>query len=241
MRCIAHIVNLIVQDGLKGKDEHSAISRIRGVVRYIRNSPARYKIFGECVELEKIETKKLLSLDVPTRWNSTYLMLESAVSDISKPPYDGIPTDYDWERTELLLKFLGHFYKLTLSVSGSLYVTSNTVFHEISSVDMLLKDWLNGDDFELCEMSRKMKSKFDKYWGSIEKMNMLLYYAVILDLRHKLEFIEFSFDAMYDDITSGIMMKEKMKSGMEELFYDYKKRWNSRKSNYIFWRLYFIF
>lgn len=121
----------------------------------------------------------MLCLDVPTRWNSTYLMLEAAVSlkrafesyadtdlayvnDISKPPYDGIPTDYDWERAELLLKFLGHFYKLTLAISGFLYVTSNIVFHEISFVDMLLKDWLNGDDFELREMSRKMKSKFDK-------------------------------------------------------------------------------
>lgn len=58
-------------------------------------------------------------------------------------------------------------------------------------------------------------------------MNMLLYYAVILDPRHKWEFIEFSFDAMYDDITSGIMMKEKVKSGMEELFYEYKRRYGT--------------
>ncbi|XP_075483366.1 zinc finger BED domain-containing protein RICESLEEPER 2-like [Primulina tabacum] len=239
MRCIAHIVNLIVQDGLKEKDEHLAISRIKGAVRYVRNSPARYKRFYECVEIEKIDTKKLLSLDVPTRWNSTYLMLESAISlkrdfdsyadidlayvnDLLKPPYDGIPSEYDWERASLLVKFLGHFYKLTLAISGSLYVTSNIIFHEISAVDMLLKQWLVSDDFELSEMSRKMKDKFDKYWGSIEKMNMMLYYAVILDPRHKLEFVEFSFDTMYDDITKSAMMKEKVKSEMQEIFFDYK-------------------
>ncbi|XP_075483656.1 zinc finger BED domain-containing protein RICESLEEPER 2-like [Primulina tabacum] len=79
VRCIAHIINLVVQDGLKGNDEHVAISRVRGAVRYIRSSPARYKRFQECVQLEKIETNKLLTLDVPTRWNSTYLMLESAI------------------------------------------------------------------------------------------------------------------------------------------------------------------
>ncbi|XP_075504395.1 zinc finger BED domain-containing protein RICESLEEPER 2-like [Primulina tabacum] len=79
VRCIAHIINLVVQDDLKGNDDHVAISRVRGAVRYIRSSPARYKRFQECVQLEKIETNKLLTLDVPTRWNSTYLMLESAV------------------------------------------------------------------------------------------------------------------------------------------------------------------
>ncbi|XP_075490956.1 zinc finger BED domain-containing protein RICESLEEPER 2-like [Primulina tabacum] len=144
------------------------------------------------------------------------------VNDLLKPPYDGIPSEYDWERASLLVKFLGHFYKLTLAISGSLYVTSNIIFHEISAVDMLLKQWLGSDDFELSEMSRKMKDKFDKYWGSIEKMNMMLYYAVILDPRHKLEFVEFSFDTMYDDIGKSAMMKEKVKSGMQEIFFDYK-------------------
>ena len=93
MRCMAHIVNLVVQDGLKG--EHETISRIRGAIRYIRNSPARYKKFQECVEFEKLETKKLLSLDVPTRWNSTYLMLKTAISvKIAFDAYEDVDLAY---------------------------------------------------------------------------------------------------------------------------------------------------
>ena len=45
----------------------------------MRASPARFKKFQECVENEKIKVKCLLSLDVPTRWNSTYLMLDCAL------------------------------------------------------------------------------------------------------------------------------------------------------------------
>ncbi|KAL0309379.1 UNVERIFIED_CONTAM: hypothetical protein Sradi_5880200 [Sesamum radiatum] len=168
----------IQKDGLKGKDEHEAISRIRGAIRYVRNSPARYKKLQECAEF--IETKKLLSLDVPTRWNSTYLMLEAVtclkrafdayedidlayMTDLSKKPFDGVPIESDWDRAKLLLKFLKHFYNLTLCISGSSYVTSNIVFHEICEVDLLLKRWLNSEDVELSEMARKMKEKYDKY------------------------------------------------------------------------------
>ncbi|KAL0404881.1 UNVERIFIED_CONTAM: hypothetical protein Sradi_2128900 [Sesamum radiatum] len=242
MRCMAHIVNLVVQDGLKGKDEHEAISRIRGAIRYIRNSPARYKKFQECVEFEKLETKKLLSLDVPTRWNSTYLMLETAISlkrafdayedvdlayknDLLRQPFDGIPTDYDWERAKVLVTFLRHFYNLTLRISGALYVTSNLVFREICEVELLLRHWLSSSDVELNEMARKMKEKYDKYWGSIERINMILYYAVILDPRHKLEFLEFTFDKLYGGTEKCDVMKEQVRDGLHELFNDYKLRY----------------
>ncbi|KAK2641400.1 hypothetical protein Ddye_023163 [Dipteronia dyeriana] len=76
LRCSAHILNLIVIEGLK--DYHESISKIHNVVRYVRGSPARLYKFKSCAEREKISSKKPLYLDVPTRWNSTYLMLESA-------------------------------------------------------------------------------------------------------------------------------------------------------------------
>lgn len=76
VRCIAHIMNLIVQDGFRhiGK----SVDSVRAAVKYIRQSPTRLKKFKEFAEFEKCSSTKSLILDVPTRWNSTYLMLETA-------------------------------------------------------------------------------------------------------------------------------------------------------------------
>ncbi|KAK9271914.1 hypothetical protein L1049_002280 [Liquidambar formosana] len=76
MRCCAHIVNLIVCEGLK--DQNESIAKIRNAVWYVRSSPSRFQTFKNCVEHEKIPSKILVCLDVPIRWNSTYMMLEVA-------------------------------------------------------------------------------------------------------------------------------------------------------------------
>jgi hypothetical protein len=73
MRCAAHILNLVVSDGLK--DLNDSISNIRNAVRYVRFSPSRMTKFKKCIEHENIKCKKMVCLDVPIRWNSTYLML----------------------------------------------------------------------------------------------------------------------------------------------------------------------
>ncbi|XP_059650258.1 zinc finger BED domain-containing protein RICESLEEPER 2-like [Cornus florida] len=77
MRCCAHILNLILKDGLS--DVNGSIVRIREAVKYVRSSPQRGERFQACVKRENITFKSHLCLDVSTRWNSTYLMLEVAV------------------------------------------------------------------------------------------------------------------------------------------------------------------
>ena len=53
MRCIAYILNLIVQNGLK--DVNESIKKVREYVRYIKNLPARLRQFKKLVELVGIE------------------------------------------------------------------------------------------------------------------------------------------------------------------------------------------
>jgi hypothetical protein len=56
------------------------VKHVRDDIRFIKNSPSRLVKFRKIVEEENVQTNAFLKLDVCTRWNSTYLMLNSAIS-----------------------------------------------------------------------------------------------------------------------------------------------------------------
>jgi hypothetical protein len=74
--CVAHILNLVVNDG--SKELEDSICNVRNAMRFVRASPARMTRFKRCIEQLDIQSKKVVCLDVPTRSNSTYLMLSIA-------------------------------------------------------------------------------------------------------------------------------------------------------------------
>lgn len=140
-------MNLVVNDVLKMV--YDSVHRVRNAVRIIRSSCNRVERFKKCALEEKISTQSMLCLDVPTRWNSTYLILGTAVKyvnpfkryDEEDPHYNddlwdvdgygkglGKPISDDWDHVQNLLKLLKAFYNLTVCVFGSLYVTSNAYF-----------------------------------------------------------------------------------------------------------------
>ena len=73
MRCCAHILNLIVKDGLEVLGNRLEI--IREHIAYWVATPKRLEKFEETAKQVRITCKKKLILDCRTRWNSTYLML----------------------------------------------------------------------------------------------------------------------------------------------------------------------
>lgn len=179
MRCVAHIINLIVTEGLKEVDV--SISRVRAAVKFVKSSPSRLVKFRKCAELAKVDSKAFLSLDVCTRWNSTYLMLANAIPyekaferyksedpyyqiDLEGEKMSGVPEKSDWEKAKKMAEFLEHFYELTLRVSATKHVTSHTYFHEIADVLILLRDWCRSSDNIRKEMWKRMLAKYHKYW-----------------------------------------------------------------------------
>ena len=76
VRCCAHILNLLVQDGVK--EIYDIIENVRDSVKYISASESRIKQFSEIAKQLEKPSKRLI-LDCTTRWNATYQMLSTAL------------------------------------------------------------------------------------------------------------------------------------------------------------------
>ncbi|KAL4573311.1 hypothetical protein LXL04_020111 [Taraxacum kok-saghyz] len=100
-----------------------------------------------------------------------------------------------------LCHLLKHFFEVTLRVYGTLYVTSNIVVEDIFSIRSLLDDAIS--DVDLCDISMAMKVKSDKYFGDVEKMNLLFYFSLILDPRNKVKYLVILLDDRYGSHSQG--------------------------------------
>ena len=84
MRCVCHIINLIVQDGLKLIS--LSLGAIQSTLRFLDSSSKLQEFYTLCQSVGL--KKRKFHRDVIHRWNSTYLMLKSYVG------YHNILLDY---------------------------------------------------------------------------------------------------------------------------------------------------
>ncbi|XP_021314613.1 zinc finger BED domain-containing protein RICESLEEPER 2 [Sorghum bicolor] len=193
-RCAAHVINLIVKDGLQAID--GVINNIRESVKYIRGSQSRKEKFEDIIEELGIRCRSAPQIDVANRWNSTYDMIQSAMPfkdaflelKVKDSNYTYCPSSQDWQRANAVCKLLKVFKKATKVVSGSTYPTSNLYFHQIWSVRQVLEEEAFSPNETIAAMVLEMQAKFDKYWMISYLTNCV---PVVLDPRFKFGFIEF--------------------------------------------------
>ncbi|KAE8662422.1 hypothetical protein F3Y22_tig00113337pilonHSYRG00037 [Hibiscus syriacus] len=224
MRCCAHILNLIVQDGLSVIGD--GIERIRDSVYFWSATQKRIEKFEEAARHLAIDCSKKLSLDCKTRWNSTYLMLSVAIvyKDVFKrlkqreTQYRSLPTDRDWELASSICGKLQLFYKVTLMFSGTKYPTTNVFFPSICEIRIALSRWSEDRDELIKAMGERMLVKFDKYWSVIHGVMGV---AVVLDPRYKFKMMEYAFPKIYGFEKSDVEIV-KLKELVSRLFQDYE-------------------
>ncbi|XP_047942631.1 zinc finger BED domain-containing protein RICESLEEPER 1-like [Salvia hispanica] len=154
-------------------------------------------------------------MDVKTRWNSTYKMLEVALKfrRVFERMYEewfpftkyfqekdekgnkrmGPPLADDWDNAKSFVHFLKNFYDATLELSASKTPTSHLISLSMFALQIEIgKRCSDGSDPNLANIARAMKVKFDKYWGNWNKMNPLIFIASVLDPRNKLKMLTVS-------------------------------------------------
>ncbi|XP_031279086.1 zinc finger BED domain-containing protein RICESLEEPER 2-like [Pistacia vera] len=206
-----------IQEGLKVS--RVALYKIRESVKYVKGSEAKRIKFRELVKKIGVISSKGLRMDVPTRWNSTYLMLESALIyrhvfvhlSLIDPNYKSCHSDEEWDRGVRICKFLQPFYDTTTLFSGSQYPTANLYLRNVWRVQVRLYEEMENEDEVLSTMASQMKVKFDKYWDSY---SVVLAIATIMDTRFKFEFVEFC----YKKVDGPIVASRKLELVKQELY-----------------------
>jgi hypothetical protein len=89
------------------------------------------------------------------------------------------------------VKFLKPFYEATLKFSCSTHATSNSYFIQLCIIQKTLSDRCMSSNHILSVVSWEMKKKYEKYWGTMDKINLLLYVTHILDPRTKLKALQY--------------------------------------------------
>ncbi|XP_024195785.1 zinc finger BED domain-containing protein RICESLEEPER 1-like [Rosa chinensis] len=124
-------------------------------------------------------------LDVITRWNSTYLMLEAALKyetvfgrmaeeDSQFQAYFeetnkngksrvGAPSNGDWRNAQAFCLFLKKFYEATVKLSAWKKIIANILFVEMITLQTEIDKAMNAEDEVLKRVATSMKTKFNKY------------------------------------------------------------------------------
>lgn len=154
IRCFAHVLNISTQELFKEPGEH--ILNLRSFIRELRLSPTKMGYLREIYEKENISAPKKfkkLILDVPTRWNSTYEMLQRAMQlRTAVISYSGNRiSDEAWAHFDWLLEILAPFKE----------ATDLTVVEETSTLSVVVPTY------------NRLLDKLEKVLGSINKTNSM--------------------------------------------------------------------
>ncbi|KAK6940581.1 HAT, C-terminal dimerization domain, partial [Dillenia turbinata] len=171
-----------LNEGLKEID--GVIEKIRESIKYVKGSNIRKKTFLECVANSSIHNKKSLRQDVPTRWNSTYTMVDSALFyqhafmhlEQIDPNYMDCPSQDEWDKVEKINKFLSVFYDAEYAKSSRPLPTPLTSASPIKSVDHGARNSTRESVFKDDENLLEEFELFERENGVQRKTQLELYF-----------------------------------------------------------------
>ncbi|XP_030940016.1 zinc finger BED domain-containing protein RICESLEEPER 1-like [Quercus lobata] len=230
IRCITHIINLLVQDGL---DEIGDIlHKIRKAIKYINETTIGKEKFQEVVKKLNLQSKDITSQGVPIRWDSTFFMLESALEFREAFSYlQSSDCDFpvnlsmeEWDKAKVMHKCLIVFYDGICSFLGSKCLTTNVYFRKIFDIHHNLIQWQKSEHTFIRSVAKKMSETFDKYFDYCTSVSAI---AAVFDPRTKLDFVHYSFTELYGGHTKKYLLID---DALGHIFDEYAKGRSSQAS-----------
>ena len=168
--------------------------------------------------------RKNISLDISIRWNSTYKFLqnitkyknvvqlyEMQLSNNNSDVDVDVLNDYDWHIADLLRDIFEIFDASTNIFCTVYYPTSHRVIMQITSIYMVLQNYLSYEIFN--DTIFALIEKIKKYWGEIP---LIYYIGLIVDLRLKFDALDKWLQVIYNEDQIKI---EEIKNEVNSLLY----------------------
>ncbi|XP_046753163.1 E3 SUMO-protein ligase ZBED1-like [Diprion similis] len=185
--CFVDTLNLVASRIIEGEENvKSLCAAVKAIVTYFKHSV----VASDRLQEQSDENLKLIQ-SVPTRWNSTYYMLERFIHLSEKigaillqfPTAPAMLTAAELQTAKEFVKLLQPLEQATKIACGQDYITGSNV---IPIVDMVKKQFENCNP--ITETGRHMKNillaQFHKRFENIESVSLLAI-STILDPRFK--------------------------------------------------------
>ena len=168
-RCVCHIINLSVQDGLK--QISPTLEKVKYMLTRIfgKNKATTEKYRRFAISIDTIPYSP--NWDIETRWNSTCMMFESLLKQriAMQLFYDQISkgkhpvTDEDWDLMEEFVEMLKVFKQSTTFLSGVYYPTSCLLLNELCLMAQQLDRFEQKNEVFIL-ITQPMRAKLVKYF-----------------------------------------------------------------------------
>ncbi|CAO2176214.1 unnamed protein product [Urochloa humidicola] len=243
VRCCAHILNILVQDGMR--IIHEGIKKIRELLKHLDSSPSRIQAFNEIAMVNGLSAKRGIALDIPNRWNSTFKMVDEAIkyktvlNSYAHQNCIESPDELEWSRADSVNKFLTTFEAATTTASADRNPTSYMFLPLIVSI----RDALDNPSWQtsttLQQLAAAMRVKFEKYWGrdfdefnqpiprknkKDYDINLGIVIATMLDPRGKAEYLEFFYGKICKNTDQILPSVDAALALMKKYFMEYEQR-----------------
>ena len=185
--CFAHTIQLIVQKFNEDTTFKEMLKRAYSLVKKINKSTkATEMLISRC-------GKKLLS-NCPTRWSSTFFLLERLLN-VKEPltailnelEWDNLATS-EWKAIDSICRLLQPFAQYTTLVSGEEYTTVSGVLPIIMELNLHLEEQKHNSELSslASQLQSDLKRRFKKYTdpGDLDYEPLFLV-ATMLDPRYK--------------------------------------------------------